>query len=135
VDIFTQSGISLEKSFLNFSVFHKASEIVFLSGHPDCLWLINRQPFHQPAEFLTGQKTGFRSVAWSLETPASIQPFLIEYKAILIVVECLDLSAVPAAEQIQCIGVWIQLICVPNDSHQTIEALSHIGATGNHEDF
>ena len=88
-----------------------------------------------PPEFLPGKKPCFRSIPRPLETSGSIQPFLHQDESCFVKVKGFDFTAVPSAEQIDSIGVWIQLIDVADDRHQTIEALSHVGPSGDQENF
>lgn len=46
-------------------------------------WLVNRQPLHKPAEFLSCKRSYFRCVPWPLET-AVIKSLLQDYEAVLV---------------------------------------------------
>ena len=84
---------------LKFSVLHKGSEIFFSACAFDCFGLIDGKTFHKPPEFLTRQKTGFRSIPRPLEPAVSVKPFLEQHKTILIKMECLKFTAIPSTER------------------------------------
>ena len=115
--------------------FSQRLKILLPPTDPDCLWLVDGKAFHKPPEFLPGKKPCFRSIPRPLETSDSIQPFLHQDESCFVKVKGFDFTAVPSAEQIDSIGVWIQLIDVADDRHQTIEALSHVGPSGDQENF
>ena len=57
-----------------------------------------------------------------------VQPCFVEVKGF-------DLPAVPSTEQINCVGVWIQLIGIADDRHETIKTFSHVSAAGDQVDL
>ena len=121
--------------FFRFSVLHKISEILFLSGSPDCPGLVNGKPFHKPAEFLPAQEAGLGSVPGPLEPAAPVKTFLEQHKSIFIEMKCFKFPAVSSAEQIEGICVRVKLIDVTDNGHESIEALSHIGPACYDENF
>ena len=96
---------------------------------------IDGKTFHKPPEFLTRQKTGFRSIPRPLEPAVSVKPFLEQHKTILIKMECLKFPAIPSAEKINCICIRIEFICIAYDSHKPVETFSHICTSGDNEDL
>jgi hypothetical protein len=121
--------------FFKFSVLHKRSEILLFYRGFDCFWLVNGQPFHEPAEFLACQETSLGSVTGPLKASAAIQSFLEQYKTIPVKMKCFYLPAVPSAEKINGIRIWIKFISVTDNRHEAIKALPHIRSAGYHIDF
>lgn len=121
--------------FFRFSVLHKTSEILFLSGCPDCPGLVNGKALHEPAEFLPAQEAGLGSVPGPLEPAAPVKTFLEQHKSIFIEMKCFKFPAVSSAEQIEGICVRVKLIDVTDNGHESIEALSHISPACYDENF
>lgn len=107
VDISVRGHRDPQKSFLIFSVFHKRSELFFLRGCTDRFGLVYRQPFHQPAEFLTGEEPCLRSIAWPLEPSVPIQTFLVKDESILILSEYSDKISYPQTFVIRTIVLFM----------------------------
>ena len=49
--------------------------------------------------------------------------------------QCLDPVAPPSAEEIEGIPVWIHPVVIPDDHHQAINTLTHVGVPGHQEDL
>ena len=118
-----------------FSVLHKILKILLFPTAFDRFWLIDRKAFHKPAEFLTCQEPGFRSIPGPLEPAASIKPFLQKYKPILVKMQCFEFAAVPSTEKVNRICVGIEFVNITYDRHEAIKTLAHICPASYHEDL
>ena len=107
VDISVRSHRDPRKSFLIFSVFHKGSELFFLRGCTDRFGLVYGQPFHQPAEFLSGEEPCLRSIAWPLKPSVSIQTFLVKNKSVFVLSEYSDKTNYPQTFVIRTIVLFM----------------------------
>ena len=77
----------------NFLPFAQRSELL-LSGRADRFWLVDRQPFQEPAVFLAAEVPYFRRIPRPLE-PAIIQTFIIEAEPIFFLSEYSDKKGYP----------------------------------------
>ena len=98
------------------------------------LRLFHIQAFHKPAILLRGQQSGFRFIAWPLET-ATLQAFVQQQKSIPFPVQCYDSVPASATEQKQRIRKWIQLELLLYDAGQTIDSTSEIGVAAGDIDL
>ncbi len=67
--------------------------------------------------------------------PSIIQTFIIETESVFFKVQCFDPVAAPPAEKEQGVAVGIQLIGIPDDRHQSINTLTHVGIAAHQEKF
>ena len=74
------------------------------------------------------------TIPWPLEPPI-IQAFIVEAESIFFKMQRLDPVAASPAEEEQGIAVGIQFIGIPDDRHQPVNALSHVGITCHQEKF
>jgi len=79
VDIFRREAVPAVEKFFKIYILHKLK--IFAFHRLYCFRLVNGKPFHQPAEFPPGQRSGFRSVAGPLEL-SIIQALLQEHESI-----------------------------------------------------
>ena len=89
----------------NFLPFAQRSELL-LSGRADRFWLVDRQPFQEPAVFLAAEVPYFRRIPRPLEPPI-IQTFIIEAETIFFEVQCFNPVAASPAEKEQGVAVRI----------------------------
>lgn len=123
------------KTFFEFYVLYKRSEIFFPGTAFKGFRLVNGKSFQKPAVFLAGELSGFRCIPGPLKSAVVIQAFHVYLKAILVVSQSLQLPIVPSAEEKQGIGIRIELIVITQDRHQSIKALAHIGSSGDQYDL
>lgn len=84
MDVFRRKAVPAIEKFFKIYILHKSK--IFAFHRLYCFRLINGKSFHQPAEFLAGQRSDFRSVAGPLELPV-IQTLLQEHESITVEVE------------------------------------------------
>ena len=92
------------------------------------LWLVNVQPFHEPAVLLERQCSGFCLRSWPLKE-AGLQPLVKQYKTVTLPVQHLDPVAASAAEQKQGIGKGVQFKLLLNNGSQALNSESEIFIT------
>ena len=91
-----------KKIFLPFA---QRSEL-FLPGGADCFWLVNRQPFQEPAVFLAAKIPYFRRIPRPLEQTI-IQMFIIEAEPIFFEMQRFNPVVASPAEKEQGVTVRI----------------------------
>ena len=89
----------------NFLPFAQRSELL-LSGRADRFWLVDRQPFQEPAVFLAAEVPYFRRIPRPLE-PAIIQTFIIEAEPIFFEMQRFYPFAASSTEKEQGVAVRI----------------------------
>ena len=89
----------------NFLSFAQRSELL-LSGRADRFWLVDRQPFQEPAVFLAAEVPYFRRIPRPLE-PAIIQTFIIEAEPIFFEMQRFYPVAASSTEKEQGVAVRI----------------------------
>lgn len=132
MDIFRPEAIpAVEKSFKIY-ILHKSK--IFAFDRLYCFRLINGKSFHQPAEFLPGQRSDFGSVAGPLEL-AIIQALLQEHESIPVEIERFHRIFFASTEQKDCIGERVHPEVIPNDRHEPIKRFPHIRSARDQIDF
>ena len=120
------------KKFFRFYILHKSKVFAFYRLY--CFRLVDGKSFHQPAEFLPGQRPDFRSVAGPLE-PSVIQTLLQEHESIPVEVECFHRIFFASTEQKDCIGERVHPEVIPDDCHESVKGFPHIRPARNQIDF
>lgn len=114
---------------------HK-SEVPALPGSgPYGFRLFDRQTFKKPSEFLSCEGTYLGSGLRPLESSGTIDAFVQKAESIPVEIESLDRITSFSAKEIQGMCIWVHLIGIPDDRHQSIYAASHIRRAGHAEDF
>ena len=88
-----------------FLPFAQRSELL-LSGRADRFWLVDRQPFQEPAVFLAAEVPYFRRIPRPLE-PAIIQTFIIKAEPIFFEMQRFYPVAASSTEKEQGVAVRI----------------------------
>lgn len=132
MDIFRREPVWAVEKFFKIYILYKSK--IFAFHRLYCFRLINRKSFHQPAEFLSGQRSDFRSIAGPLEL-SIIQTLLQEHESIPVEVECFHRVLFTPTEQKDCIGERVHLEVIPNDCHESIERFPHISSATYQIDF
>lgn len=132
MDIFRREPVWAVEKFFKIYILYKSK--IFAFHRLYCFRLINRKSFHQPTEFLSGQRSDFRSIAGPLEL-SIIQTLLKEYESIPVEVECFHRVLFTPTEQKDCIRERVHLEVIPNDCHESIERFPHISSATYQIDF
>ena len=134
IETFVASKIALFPSESHFFISLCNKSKIFAFHRLYCFRLVNGKPFHQPAEFLPGQRPDFGCVAGPLELSV-IQALLQKHKSIPVEVERFHCIFFTSTEQKDCIGEGIHLEVIPYDCHEAFKRLSHICAATDQVDF
>ena len=95
-------------------VYERLSELYFIY-FPVRFRLMNTQSFHQPPVLLRCDAACFTLAPRPLEL-ALFQPFVEQEKTVALPVERFYPVGSPAAKQEQCIGTWVKMELLFNDS-------------------
>ena len=95
---------------------------------------MNTQSFHQPPVLLRCDAACFTLAPRPLEL-ALFQPFVEQEKTVALPVERFDSVGSSAAKQEQCIGTWVKMELLFNDSRQTVDPTAKIGVTAGEVDL
>ena len=121
--------IMIAQNTLKIQRFQCFQAIILVSEHSQTcyrtmrLWLLDLQPFHEPAVFLRRQTTHLGFVPWPL-VRTLLQAFVQQDKAVLFPVQALDAVSPPPAKQKHRVGERIQFKLLLNHSGQTVYALT-----------
>ena len=95
---------------------------------------INGEPFHEPAELLRRELSGFRRIAWPGEMPV-FHALCEEKKSIPLPEEPFDLAGTPAAEKEQGVrNKERQMVPLLDNGSKGIHAIAHICVAADHID-
>ena len=97
--------------------FAQISDIFFLSGCPDCFWLVQGQPFQEPSELLACDQPCFWWRMRPLETSLTIQSFVHQDPSVPVMVQGFQLTGITATEQEYRFGIRIQLVSILNEQY------------------
>lgn len=117
--------------------FQASGHAVFLvgnqsfSGHPDCFWLVDINPRHQPVELLPREAANLGLISGPTVVSLGGQPFVDQDNAIWLFHDCFDPVTPAATEQEKSMAdVHGELLLY--DCTEPIDRLAHVGpSTGN----
>ena len=95
-------------------VYEQLSELYFLHFSV-CFWLLDTQSFHQPSVLLSSNAERIVLTPRPLEI-ALFKSLVEQEKAVALPVERFYPVGSPAAKQEQCIGTWVKMELLFNDS-------------------
>ena len=100
----------------------------------DHFFLVNAEPFHEPAELLRGQFLQFLSCPRPLVL-ATLEPFIQENVSICIPIQGLDSVGSSSAEDEQGVGLRVHVESVLNNRSKSIDTASEITVAYRNIDF
>jgi len=114
-------------------VYEQLSKLYFLHFLM-CLWLLDTQPFHQPAVLLSSNAERFVLAARPLEL-ALFKSLVEQEKAIALPVERFYSVGSSAAKQEQCVGTRVKPELLFNDSRKTVSTAAKIRVAAGEVDL